>query len=448
MTPADLSETNKKKFVAAIEAQLQTRKETILATFEEQGVVIDETTFKALERKVRDRKQVSSIPPVSTPPFLDSLQSLTDSVGAWLAPTEVTTWGHLLTALAAIRDAGLDIDADARLPLFRTFAEGVSAVKGRLRGRMIELLGRLKEPLVAETFAGIERLLQPVDGVIHVRPLINLFVVAGVQLSKGISGNSLTPAMIAKWIPNASSSHEKDLITIWERYSAVNRTVAGRMYATEESTRATMKTALERFAEGYGPWLDVWSQAVRAGTDLSIEECRIILEWSLCGALSSLLMPEGPLYKEAEGDVEAATALVVSWIVDTITKARQTAEAYQLSKKQIKTIIDDAAEKERNKIIAEFDELGDLRQVELVWKRNKVGRWNRGNNLFGLDPEIYEAMKHDREEAGILDPAELAAGSEGQRRELIYQLNQGGAMDDVTTLRAGQDEDEGGVGDE
>jgi len=54
-----------------------------------------------------------------------------------------------------------------------------------------------------------------------------------------------------------------------------------------------------------------------------------------------------------------------------------------------------------------------------------------------MDPDVYEAQKRER--------GEEVAGDADDQRMLIYQLNQGGGMDDDTNLRARQDEDEGGA---
>jgi len=447
MTPANIAESNQKKFAAAAETQIQERKETIQAAFATQSVDITESTFRALEIKIRERKRVALIPPVTIPTYLASLQSLTAD---WLLPTERTTWDRLLGGLTEIQTAGYGLEMGARLPLFRPFSIGAATVKPRLRERMLQLLGASKEALVMEALAGLEHLLTPVDGVLSVRTFINLLIVSGGQLATNSNGSEfLTKEAISKWISNISSSHQEDIGRIWERAYSSNREAI--LVALDEkkmspASRDARQNLLKHYTTHVGLLFQGWSVAVRPGVDITLDEYKLILDWMVHSALLTLLSPESPLYREMASDVDEVGTSLTRWLLDSITKARGMADIYHLSKAQIQAIIDAVAEKERNKIIAEFDTLGDLRQVELVWKRNKVGRWNY--NPFTLDPEIYEAQKQDRALAGVTDGSEEVAGGEASRRELIYRLNQDGAMDDATNLGARQDEDEGGVGDE
>lgn len=451
MTPADIAESNQKKFAIAVETQTRERKETIQEAFVSQSVDINEASFRALEKKIRERKQVAHIPPVTIPSYLASLQSLSADLAEWLLPSEVATWDRLLAGLADIQTAGYGLEVGARLPLFRPFSIGAATVKPRLRGRMIELLGATKEALVTEALAGLEHLLTPVDGVLSVRTFINLLIVSGGQLATNTNGSEfLTMEAISKWISNISASHQKDILTIWNRAYASNKeAIAAALDERKMSpaSRDARQSVLTHFVNRMGPWFQQWSMVVRPDVDITLDETKLILDWMVHSALLTLLMSESPLYRELEGDPQEIATSLVRWLLDSITKARTVALIHHLSKAEIQAILDAVAEKERNKFIAEFDKLGDLKKVELVWKRNKVGRWNY--DPFNLDPDIYEAQKQGREEAGIADVGEEVAGGEMARRELIYRLNQDGAMDDGTTnLGARQDEDEGGVGEE
>ena len=451
MTPADIAESNQKKFAAAVETQSRERKEMIQEAFVSQSVDISEGTFRALEMEIRKRKQVAHVPPVTIPTYLASLQSLSAGLADWLLPSEVATWGRLLAGLTEIQTAGYGLEVGARLPLFRPFSVGAATVKPRLRERMLELLGSTKEALVREALEGLEHLLTPVDGVLSVRTFINLLIVSGGQLaSNQIGSDFLTMGAISKWIPTISSSHQKDILTIWNRAYASNKEAIAVAFDEKKmspSSREGRQGLLTHFVNHMGPLFQGWSMAVRPDVDITLDETKLILDWMVHSALLTLLSVESPLYREVEGDPQEIALSLVRWLLDSITKARTVAAIHHLSKAEIQAILDAVAEKERNKFIAEFDKLGDLKKVELVWKRNKVGRWNY--DPFNLDPEIYESQKQGREQAGIVDVGEEVAGGEVARRELIYRLNQDGAMDDATTnLMARQDEDEGGVGDE
>ena len=105
------------------------------------------------------------------------------------------------------------------------------------------------------------------------------------------------------------------------------------------------------------------------------------------------------------------------------------------------------AELEKNSFIQKFDKLDrDLRKVELMKKKLKIGDWAVGNvkNLFTYDADFFEFEREQRAAMGLPEfSADITgAGAAEEDRYGMYNFGeQEVGMEDASNHRAAQDED-------
>jgi hypothetical protein len=107
--------------------------------------------------------------------------------------------------------------------------------------------------------------------------------------------------------------------------------------------------------------------------------------------------------------------------------------------KKIKEMIEIRNEKERTMVLDRLNKMSDEeKQVELITKNLRMGKWSIGGRIHAYDGEIWEIEQQQRREMGITDFPEWAAGE--------YEPPKGVAMDEYGNLQLGDDyyENEGG----
>ena len=108
------------------------------------------------------------------------------------------------------------------------------------------------------------------------------------------------------------------------------------------------------------------------------------------------------------------------WLIDTLIKNAASVATYQLTREQIEEQLQIRAEKEEAYFIDKFDKLDrDMRQVELMKKRLKIGDWAVGTtkNLFRYDADFFEFERDQRAAMGVPDFEESVTGVGGGAAE-------------------------------
>jgi hypothetical protein len=180
----------------------------------------------------------------------------------------------------------------------------------------------------------------------------------------------------------------------------------------------------ERFAPWFGTWLTVWRKEIRPDSDFTKEEYIFVLRWSVFSGLLAILTPSSPLYAGTDVSVPVqndAARFLCKWALNSLTSATADVETYQLTPVQVSEAIHVRAELEKAAFINKFDKFDrDLRNVELMKKKLKIGDWAVGtlNNLFSYDADLFEIESAQREAMGVPEFAsEIKGAAEGSRSE-------------------------------
>jgi hypothetical protein len=112
----------------------------------------------------------------------------------------------------------------------------------------------------------------------------------------------------------------------------------------------------------------------------------------------------------------ASTTAVIDFIRNQLVKYSEELKSY--SPEEIKLIIAEDSQRENDQILEYFNKMDpNEKEVELILKANKMGRWARGNSagIRQYDDEQYEFERNERlktgknDFAGMTDIAEMAA---------------------------------------
>jgi hypothetical protein len=200
-----------------------------------------------------------------------------------------------------------------------------------------------------------------------------------------------------------------------------------------------------------GEWMQSWIQEMRptySYTGLTPVESAIVLQWTLYTAIAALLFEDSPVYAAVSTDVQQPIQrFFQSWFVSLLQLAAAESAKYQLSDKQIQDELLSRQEREKAYFIKRFDDLDrDLRKVELIKKRLKIGDWAVGTmkNLFQYDADFFEFERGQRAGMGLPEFDADITGIVGAAAENPYGFMQFGVevpAVGVNDHRIQQDED-------
>ncbi len=430
LTGADLGSLDGKKFAKAME-ELDAKRQS-LAVGSLEGQVTAEN-FHALEDAIHTRKSVAPYIFPGQKPLAEVLAQMLDELrGANLSATMVTEWVSLQDTMARIQRDGLG-EGPRRRQAFAAFARARDVAAERLGERMTELLGaRPSQVATASVTAALEALAvvtKQAEGAQGARNILTFLVVPMEQVATGFRNEK---PRVNKWFPKVAKSHRDLLHTIWDAQNTVVRNGEVALSELREPVRAVVVEALKRVAAWMGPWLQHWLHEFRpgAGGSGSSEgfvgsEMTFVLQWSLLGALMACVTDESPLLAGGAVDIRrAAMKFFQGFFVDALRVARGFVEKTQMSAKQIQEALLARQELERAEFIRRFDVLDrDMRQVELIKKRLKIGDWAVGTmkNLFQYDADFFEFERGQRAAMGLPEFAgDITGDMGGGMRENPY----------------------------
>ena len=442
---AEISETDGKRREAAYNDLLNRRKEIAIQAFAEQGIAITTETFRELEERIRLRKNVPDVLPVSILALPTRFESMTSELKS-LLPAATADWKLFLAGFRAIQETGLKgLQRGRELTKFST------AYALRKKAFKEIMLKGVERAALAEDITKSLKILKSISQ----RPdNIAKFIVSAAEQVSRTHAILLSPVKIASWFPKLIPSHKKLLEEIWERQSALSiRAIKAIEELDNEDVTAAIQTALQAFASWLGGWLRYWTDEIRVGAELTEDEYTLLLRWSVYSGCLALLTSSSSFFAAAQSEAvrTAAINFMKSWLVDALTTAGGIMTTYQKSPETIRDELNARQEMEKKAVIDEFDNLDQKsRKMQLMMKKYGIGRWGLGKVASKLNPEIMEAERAQRAQMGLPEfSADVTGtGDEGEGgAQDPYGFYTFGAAEAVTMdagedHRAAQDEDE------
>jgi hypothetical protein len=278
---------------------------------------------------------------------------------------------------------------------------------------MLAVLGKSAEGRINSALRGLLEITENTVGNVGIRNLLQVFVTNTEQIVRdqiNVKPNS------TKWFPKINRSHKELLDTIWEKLAGIQ--TAGLAKLQEIDNEYVVKAivhAFEQFAAWCGSWLAIWRKDIRPGS-ITPEEYRLVLRWSIYTALLSIFTHTNPVYDNAAsaGVAQQAAKFVIDYIVQSLNETAKLASKYQLTPEQINEQIEARAEMERASFIKKFDDKEkELRKIELVKKKLKIGDWYVGN-LSKYDADRFDFERMQREQMGLPEFAADIVGDQEQ----------------------------------
>ncbi len=446
LTGAELGGLDGKKFQKAMEELEAKRQQLSVASLEGQ---VSEENFHALEDSIHNRKSVTPYIYPGAVPLFDQMQSMQQQlVGAEFPAQVLQQWALLQDIMARIQREG-HAESARRRNIFSAFSTQCDAARDRLRDRMLELLGaRPSEKMREATTAAVEGLVgitKVVEGAQGARNIATFLVVPMEQVATGYKNEK---PRVNKWFPKVARSHRDLLHTIWNAQNAVTNTGSAALTELKEGVRTAIVGILRRLTGWMGPWLQAWIRELRPGVDFTGAELAEILQWSVLQAMLAAVSDDSPLLRGIPVDVrKGVNKFFQAFFQDALRVALANVQKTQLTPKQIQEALLARQELERAEFIRRFDVLDrDMRRVELMKKRLKIGDWAVGTmkNLFQYDADFYEFERGQRAAMGLPEFAGDITGEMGAARENPYGFIDSGAEQVVVGVndhRGAHDED-------
>jgi hypothetical protein len=440
LTASELSESNGKKQEALMDQMNKQRNEIALGAFATLGIEINEATFRNLEMEIRQRKTFVVPEPIVSAPFMDVLASLGQTLNA-LLPVAQSDWESLMAGITEIKTGRIKEEVQRATKLTQ-FAKHYNSRQQQLKETLLTAMGPHGIHSVESALDSLKVITEEAVGNVAVRNLADIFVVGASQIAHGFKN---TTPRSKKWFPTISRNHAELLDKIWKKAATVTTSTLSEMQKLEEDVQAVVKSVCEQFAPWFGAWLTVWRKEIRPDSDLTLGEYTFVLRWSVFSGLVALLTPSSPLYSGSGASVpmqHEAARFLCKWVLNGLTAATSDVKTYQLTPMQISEAIHVRAELEKAAFINKFDKLdGELRKVELMKKKLKIGDWAVGTlkNLFSYDADFFEFERAQRATMGV---PEFAGDITGVAEGAEHIADPGVGMDDTSNHRAQEDEDE------
>ena len=425
---------------------LKKREELALGAFHTQGIEINEGTFRALEEVIRQRRAIPNIQPPITQDILTILQSMHKSL-TLQSDANKAEWEDLVRGFTKIKEGSL-VDL-SRLRELRNFSAAHDTHAVELRDKMLAILGKSAEPRINSALRGLLEITENTVGNVGIRNVLQVFVTNTEQIVRdqiNVRPNS------TKWFPKINRSHKELLDTIWDKLATIQ--IMGVEKLKEIDDEGIVKTiayVFEQFTTWCGSWLAIWRKDIRPGA-ITPDEYRLVLRWSIYTALLSIFTHTSSLYDDASSAEVAqhAAKFAVEYIVQSLNETAKLTNKYQLTPEQINEQIEARAEMERASFIKKFDDKEkELRKIELIKKKLKIGDWYVGN-LSKYDTDRFDFERSQREQMGLPDFAADIVGDQEQAGAPGEEFGfhnfgpaQGPTMDD-NEHRAAEDEDDAG----
>jgi hypothetical protein len=449
LTPSTLGMSDGKKFAKAWEEMQESRKALSLQSL--QGLV-NEDTFHALEDAIHTLKTVYPYTYTGPTPILEVLEGYRQILQKVpILPSAIQEW-TILQQVVSKQVAEELHESPKRRQGFAQFARTVDALAERVEKRMKELLGvrptEINIQAIRNAMESLRTLTANSEGALNARNLLHMIVVPSEQMIRGYKNEKL---FVTRWFPSVAPSHKKLLQDIWSKHNAILQKGSDAMEGLHSVAKDVGREALQRITTWLGEWMQSWIQDMRptySYTGLTPVESSIVLQWTLYTAMAALLFEDSPVYAAVSTDIQQPIQrFFQSWFVSLLQLAAAESAKYQLSEKQIQDELLSRQEREKAFFIKRFDDLDrDMRKVELIKKRLKIGDWSVGTmkNLFQYDADFFEFERAQRAGMGLPEFDADITGIIGAAPENPYGFMQFGVEAPavgVNDHRVQQDED-------
>ncbi len=452
MVAGNIGETDGKRFEAALKEMNAQRKAIILQAFADQGVDISETTFQALEDAIHLMKTVQP----QRLPEVEGYEDLMVEMSRILAEapfveSATSDWAEFMKGFQQIMRSPTDDELRRKLKL-SSFSGLAEDRKAAIQLRLLSLFGSrptaTQKILVEDCISAISEISESIKGNVAAKNLKLMFGVHAEQIAHQYV-EKLPVWATKKWFPSISRSHRDLLIKIWENQSQiVQNALKSLNEMNSDSVQETVNSGLLAISKWIGTWTQFWIEKVRP-IFLTEEELQMVLEWSMVHVIAAFLSDTSPLYSSTtDADKKKAILFFHSWILDTLKTTKQQVNRFQVSAHKIQEAIQARTELEHAYFVKRFDDLDrDLRKLELLKKKYKIGDWNVGTtkNLFSYNADFFEFERAQRAAMGLPDFADHITGGQAKTKKEDFGFYQFGTetvkMSNDNDHRVAADED-------
>ncbi len=400
-----------------------------LQALQGQGVDISSSAFEELLDECHKNYQVTpyTIPTIPRP------EKRMETIAA-IEPQPVAGWKQMieeaLATIVALPPTATDIDISKALgPL-----SSIEAKKDELIGRILMSPMRSgKMPVIEGDYYGVLQKLkqQPTEDFLEI---IETYFLSAAQ-------RVLTPTSFTQYFV-ANYKLQLENTNVAEDIEKIMRPHYGNLAAfTGVLTQEGMEMAREKLAyfveqlSAFMTFREYYKALLLPGTAISQQ---YILWLGFIGPLATLLderetVPGSSAVTMSEALRTASTTAVIDFIRNQFMKYNEELKSY--TPEEIKLIIAEDNQRENDQILEDFNKMDpNEKEVEMLLKKNKMGRWARGNSagIRKYDDEQYEFERNERLRAGIndfagmTDVAEMAA----QQYNPFDMLGGGGQAED------------------
>lgn len=175
--------------------------------------------------------------------------------------------------------------------------------------------------------------------------------------------------------------------------------------------RDDTRSVIRRIGLTLGPWIRTWIRYVRPSHSATSAwtpiEAQQLMRTLIFRAWADALTTTSWMYESitTPADRDAVSAETANWSRGLMMHVKQQFARY--TKEQIRLVLQQRAEADRNRIVQEFEEIRDEdeRAAVIVQKKMKLGRWARGANIREYDADQIEFEAQQRERMGIVEHA-------------------------------------------
>jgi hypothetical protein len=439
LIPALISESNGKKYEAALKEQEKERETYALAAFQTQNIVINEDSFRSMEDAIKKTRFIQPSIQLNVTPFFTVLENISIIIQN-CDKTISDDWASLINGMSKIQKDNLI--GGRRLAPLVDFTRRYDVLVDKLKTALTSHSSVSSRPRLPNALNNIISMTQ------NISSLVTHFVCGATQIA---TTYKIRKIPVTKWIPKINREHIETLTNIWEVFGKVGNESSLMLEELEDDLRNVIKNTLLRFSSTLGPVLKIWQNSLRPTIGFTPDEYKQALQWNVISLLFQTINPTSIWYGDSPSLTLTAKActFISDWILLTATAGYNIQKKYVLSSDDIRSEVYARTEREKAMFIAKMDrQEQEMRKLELVKKKLKIGDWSVGSkNLFKYNADMYEFERSQRAAMGLPEFTEDITGvveTEAETDE-FGAITHG--MEEGILHRAGEDEDEteGGV---
>jgi hypothetical protein len=400
-TKEDVDISQKAGKIAAQQSEIEKKRiDHIRTLFEQQGVQINEDTFTDLLDQTHRNYAVKPLKPVDHKGVFDALREF-----ALLDPAPVSGWPavmeNLITAFASLRaDYSLADVTEALSELSRLGKDAYDFIASRLVDKKV--LNALQDIISFEP-SQIQEKPSEIAEILN-----SYFILPFQRLLNNVDPSILRklPSDLYNLIKN-SQSHIEDINGIIDESNFVLRQfISDFGPQRNELAKAKMKLFIAQISQIPAILRKVMIMSL-PGAERTF---KYLIQVLVFGPISQLLNPNelpSVRYTQSASSAirDAGSARLLNQVV-VVSLTKYNSEKLVYSAEMIQQLLEDRAEKERMKVLDDFDRLStDERALEMEMKRQGLGKWAVGGTkaIREYDSDRYEIEKIERKQAGNLD---------------------------------------------